>query len=65
MKERGRWITDASVHRYKKACLAQGELAKLSAEQKVAARTLSQDPNRMLVDRAFLHSTMAKVLAGK
>ena len=59
VKERGRWVTDASVHRYRKASLAQSELSKLSTGQQMAARALSLDIDRMFQDRQFLIRTMA------
>ena len=62
VKERGRWVTDASVHRYRKASLAQSELAKLTSAQQTAGRLLSRSVDRMLSDPVFLRKTMAGLL---
>ena len=62
VKERGRWVTDASVNCYRKASLAQAELKKLKPAQKTAGRRLSLSVDRMLSDLVFLRKTMAGFL---
>ena len=60
IKERGRWVTERSVHRYRKASLAQSELAKLTPAQQQVARELSENIDRMFNDRVYLIQTLAR-----
>ena len=62
VKERGRWVTDASVNRYRKASLAQSEVSKFTAAQQKAGRLLSQNDDRMFSDQEILRRAMAGLL---
>ena len=63
IKDRGRLASDASVLRYRKASLAQSELAKLSTLQQRAAAILSRDLGRMFSEPQFLRRAMVGILA--
>ena len=62
VKEHGRWVTDASVNRYRNASLAQSELSTLTTAQQKAGRFLSQNVDRMFSDQEFLRRTTAGLL---
>ena len=50
IKERGRWATDASVHRYRKASLAQAEQARIPAQLLSVAGLISKDVGMLFED---------------
>ena len=56
VKERGRWATDASVHRYRKASLAQSETAKMAASHQRLGAMIASNVGRLFLDDQFTQS---------
>ena len=66
VKERGRWATDASVFRYRKASVAQNELSKIPQAQQAIAAHIAKNVGALFVDsreRTLLLRRLQQTLA--
>ena len=65
VKERGRWACDRSVHRFRKASLAQAEVQKLSRHHQQLAARIAKDPGALFTSGALRRDLLPQLELGR